>query len=94
MEVNTTFSTDTPTLVYKHTQKLEMTSKTDKQTKQAWNAFLPCCSDEDDDASYIIIRSTSPNSSLLSSFPIKILYAFLISPMNAHPTHLTRIRTQ
>jgi hypothetical protein len=35
MEVNTTFSTDTPTSVYRHTQKLEITSKTDKQTKQA-----------------------------------------------------------
>jgi hypothetical protein len=36
----------------------------------------------------------SPNSSLLWSFPIKVLYAFLISPTHAISTHLTRIRTQ
>ena len=68
---------------------------THTHTHKNWYSFISCCDDDDDDddddnddnAFYIIIPSTSPMSSLLSSFPIKILHTFLISPMNASPSN-------
>ena len=59
--------------------------------EQAWNGFTPYCNDDNDDNNYtvyIITPSTSPKRPLLSHFPIKILYTFLISPWMLVPLNL------